>query len=142
MGVLAAHTPDGNPCVCRSRLPCWCRAASEAAATLHLFNNFAAPAGFETQTKIAGAIIAANSALSGGVAHKAQAAALESLKKSLGAGLEAAEDLKVRVGVRLVILPPSPCLSALRVAFVLHSCVHVGEHVVALLARTPFRACP
>ncbi len=69
--------------------------ASEAAATVGLFNNFAAPAGFETQTKIASAIIAANNAVTG-TDQKSQSKALAALSKSLSTGLEAAADLQVR----------------------------------------------
>lgn len=70
--------------------------ASEAAATVGLFNNFAAPAGFETQTKIASAIIAANNAVTG-TDQKSQSKALAALSKSLSTGLEAAADLQSRL---------------------------------------------
>ena len=68
--------------------------SNEAQATLGLFNNFSAPAGYDTQTRIGSAIIAATSA--GAKVDGHQHASLAAIGASLTKGVEAAANLKVR----------------------------------------------
>ncbi len=70
-------------------------AVNEAQATLSLFNNYAAPAAYDTQTRIGGSIISSVSA--GTAVDSHQHAALAGINKSLSHGLEAAKNLKVTI---------------------------------------------